>query len=193
MRIFLLILLGASIPDFATAQVQQTGLAAPTVPEKITDALSAGPLSITAQASVVDWPRSRNEPQFTELRAGSNGWACLPTPVSLAAKGLRWPTCYDGEGMKWLRALLFKEEVRLDGMGMTYMLQGYPGASAIDPYASGPTPENEWVVGGQPELMVFVPDPKHLDHYPGKPGSGGPWVMWKGTPYAHLMVPVAKE
>ena len=24
------------------------------------------------------------------------------------------------------------------------------------------------------------------------PKSGGPWVMWKGTPYAHLMVRVSQ-
>jgi hypothetical protein len=30
-----------------------------------------------------------------------------------------------------------------------------------------------------------------LDAFPTDPKSGGPWVMWKGTPYAHLMVPVA--
>jgi len=26
---------------------------------------------------------------------------------------------------------------------------------------------------------------------PTDPKSGGPWVMWKGTPYAHVMVPVS--
>ena len=39
--------------------------------------------------------------------------------------------------------------------------------------------------------MVLYADPKALDAYPTDPKSGGPWVMWKGTPYAHLMVPVS--
>jgi hypothetical protein len=39
--------------------------------------------------------------------------------------------------------------------------------------------------------MVLFADPKSLDVYSTDPKSGGPWVMWKGTPYAHLMVPVA--
>src|SRR5262245_12579568 len=30
-----------------------------------------------------------------------------------------------------------------------------------------------------------------LDLYPTDPKTGGPWVMWKGTRYAHVMVPVA--
>ena len=27
---------------------------------------------------------------------------------------------------------------------------------------------------------------------PTNPGSTGPWVMWKGTPYAHLMIPMER-
>jgi len=30
-----------------------------------------------------------------------------------------------------------------------------------------------------------------LDAFSTDPKNGGPWVMWKGTPYAHLMVPVS--
>jgi hypothetical protein len=40
-------------------------------------------------------------------------------------------------------------------------------------------------------MMVAVPDPQQLDAFPTDPRSGGPWVMWKGTKYAHLMVPTA--
>jgi len=39
--------------------------------------------------------------------------------------------------------------------------------------------------------MIAVPDPKQLDAFPSDPHAGGPWVMWKGTKYAHLMVPIA--
>ena len=37
--------------------------------------------------------------------------------------------------------------------------------------------------------MIVVPDAKQLDSYPADSKSGGPFVMFKGTPYAHLMVP----
>jgi hypothetical protein len=36
-----------------------------------------------------------------------------------------------------------------------------------------------------------VPDPKVLDSLPTDPHAGGAWVMWKGTPYAHIMVPLS--
>jgi hypothetical protein len=38
--------------------------------------------------------------------------------------------------------------------------------------------------------MVLVPDPARLEGIPTDPNSGGAYVMWKGTPYAHIMIPV---
>jgi len=46
-----------------------------------------------------------------------------------------------------------------------------------------------WVQEG-PHLMIIVPNSGALVGLPDDPGSGGPYVMWKGTPYAHVMVPV---
>jgi hypothetical protein len=37
--------------------------------------------------------------------------------------------------------------------------------------------------------MVLVPDLRLLDGVSTDPNNGGPFVMWKGTPYAHIMVP----
>ena len=37
--------------------------------------------------------------------------------------------------------------------------------------------------------MILATDVAQLDAYPTDWTKGGPWVMWKGTPYAHLMVP----
>jgi hypothetical protein len=38
--------------------------------------------------------------------------------------------------------------------------------------------------------MVAVPDPKTLSKFSTDWKSGGPYVMFAGTPYAHLMIPV---
>ena len=37
--------------------------------------------------------------------------------------------------------------------------------------------------------MILPTDASQLDAYPTDWTKGGPWVMWKGTPYAHIMVP----
>jgi hypothetical protein len=48
------------------------------------------------------------------------------------------------------------------------------------------TTTNNWVVSPS-HVMVVVPDPQQLDAFPTDPRAVGPWVMWKGTKYAHLM------
>jgi hypothetical protein len=49
-----------------------------------------------------------------------------------------------------------------------------------------------WIAEG-PHIMVLLPDPAQLDALPTDPNPGGPYVMWKGTPYAHIMVPVGER
>jgi hypothetical protein len=84
-----------------------------------------------------------------------------------------------------------KEDYRPSGFGLAYMLAGDPsggGASNIDPFATAATADNQWVVEG-PHVMILVPDPAMLESMSTDPDSGGPYVMWKGTPYAHIMMP----
>jgi hypothetical protein len=40
--------------------------------------------------------------------------------------------------------------------------------------------------------MVFLPDPKQLDAMSTDHTTGAPYVMWKGTPYAHVMLPLGE-
>lgn len=70
------------------------------------------------------------------------------------------------------------------------MLRGDHGASNTNPYATARVPGNQWVVAPA-HIMVLYADPKTLDAYPTDPKTGGPWVMWKGTPNAHVMAPIA--
>jgi hypothetical protein len=37
--------------------------------------------------------------------------------------------------------------------------------------------------------MILVPDLKALTGISTDPGNGGPYVMYAGTPYAHIMAP----
>ena len=120
--------------------------------------------------------------------------ACVPWGMDDPDKVPSWedilPGSYDGgarakvleeEGIE--RSLLFPS---------LYMLAGDTGASNIDPYATGPTADNQWVAEG-PHIMVIVADPGQLEGLPTDPNSGGAYVMWKGTPYAHIMIPVAQR
>ncbi len=147
--------------------------------QKIALAMGAGPAEISKNATIVDMT---DMAQMNQLRAGTNGWVCYASTDQ--------PMCLDKEWQKWVEAWMHKTELRIERTGIAYMLRGDTGASNTDPYATGPTADNQWVVAPA-HVMVLYQDPKMLDAYPTDPKSGGPWVMWKGTPYAHVMVPVS--
>jgi hypothetical protein len=144
----------------------------------IANALKAAPTPIAENATVVDWSGNT-------LREGTNGWVCFPDPPGMEAASM----CLDAPWQAWAGAWQNKEPVTLEHVGIAYMLMGDAGASNIDPHAEGPTADNEWVKSG-PHLMLIVPDAAALEGFPTDPKNGGPWVMWKGTPYAHVMIPV---
>jgi hypothetical protein len=149
--------------------------------QKIALAMSAGPAEIARNATIIDMTdMAAGQPK--QLRGGSNGWACYAS--------MDEPMCLDKEWQKWAEAWMKKTEPKIEGTGFAYMLRGDKGASNTDPFATAPTADNQWVVS-PPHLMVLLQDPKLLDAYPTDPKTGGPWVMWKGTPYAHIMVPVS--
>jgi hypothetical protein len=160
----------AMIPS--AARGQQTADA------KIAEAMKAAPADLAHHATIMDWDQSI-------LREGTNGWTCLPTPPQMPGSA---PMCLDGQWMQWAHAWMTKTEPTVTEIGVSYMLSGDDGASNSDPYG---TRENstDWVVTG-PHLMILTPDLATLDGMTTDPDNGGPWVMWKGTPYAHIMVPV---
>lgn len=171
-------------------------MAAPTTPEpspdspeaKIANAESAAPADIAKNATIMDWPAEEGG-EMTQLRAGTNGWTCFPSTPAAIGSQEEDPMCLDGEWLKFAQALMSKTQPSVSTVGIGYMLQGDRGASNIDPYATEPTPDNQWVRAG-PHLMVITPSRAAMEAIPTDPNTGGPWIMWKGTPYAHVMVPV---
>ncbi len=151
----------------------------------IHEALSAGPAGIAKTATVKDW-------QGNVLKQGSGPYTCYPTPPMLQKMG-KEPMCLDSAWQAWADAWMNKKkDFKADKMGVAYMLEGDTGASNTDPFATQKTADNQWVVSG-PHTMVLVPNSSDLDSISTDPNNGGPFVMWKGTPYAHIMVPVGKK
>ena len=142
----------------------------------IADASAAAPASISDGATVMDW-------EGNTLREGSNGWTCMPTPPGLPGKA---PMCLDGQWTKWAHAWMNRTQPEITAVGVGYMLAGDTGASNSDPFATGPEAVDDWVDAG-PHIMIVVPDGADLEAVPTDPAAGT-WVMWKGTPYAHIMV-----
>jgi hypothetical protein len=156
--------------------------------QKIANAMEAAPSEITAKATILDWPKEGEQPPV--LRAGTNGWTCLPDFPETVGND---PMCLDAAWTKWFDAYLAHKDVSISTVGIAYMIAPGGGeASNTDPYAMKATPGNEWS-HHPPHLMIAVPDLTALDGLSTDPKNGGPWVMWKGTPYAHIMAPVTNE
>jgi hypothetical protein len=156
--------------------------AAPADP--VQSAESAAPASVARQASVVTLDATG---AMTSLREGSNGWTCMPDNPATPGPD---PMCFDANAAKWVAAWVAHKPPPAGTVGMMYMLEGGTDASNTDPYAKGPTADNDWIKTG-PHLMV-VGSKDILAGMPSsaKPDTSVPFVMWAGTPYAHLMVPV---
>jgi hypothetical protein len=146
---------------------------------KIRDALSAAPSTISNHAAVMDWDQ-------TMLREGTNGWTCLPDFPGSDGDD---PMCGDEASLQWLNAYLNQNTPSITTVGFVYMLAGDAPGSNTDPFAAGPTADNEWLTETTPHLMMFVPDPAMLEGLPTYP-AGGPWVMWRNTAFAHVMAPI---
>jgi hypothetical protein len=147
---------------------------------KIARAMGAAPPEISRKATILDIGA---DGQMKQLRAGTNGWVCM-------TEGSGAPMCLDKEWQGWADAMMNKADPQIKNVGIADMLKGDNGASNTDPYAEKATVDNQWIVSG-PHVMILTPDTALLDALPTDPNTGGPWVMWKGTKYAHIMVPTA--
>ena len=144
----------------------------------IARAMSAAPPSVSKEATIME---ATADGKMNQLKAGTNGWMCMVDPGGT-------PMCLDKQWQAWADGWMNKKDPQVTSIGVAYMLKGDMGASNTDPYAKGATADNHWVVSG-PHMMVITPDTAQLDSLPTDPWNGGPWVMWKGTKYAHIMMP----
>ncbi|WP_138469301.1 hypothetical protein [Poseidonocella sp. HB161398] len=157
------------------------GQAADVTAESLTERLEGvAPAAVLANSTLLNLT-STGEMQV--LREGTNGWTCMYPGTD--------PMCADGPSMSFLQAWM-ANEAPPDTLGFVYMLLGDEGASNIDPHAQGETADNQWVVSGPHVMIVGSAAGPLLESYPTTvpEGMGEPWIMWPGTPYAHVMIPM---
>jgi hypothetical protein len=145
---------------------------------KIARALSAAPANVSEGAKVID--RDENGAE-TVLREGSNGFTCFPGHPGAVGDAA---FCANQAALQWESDYLaLKPKPGNKEPGIEYMLLGASDWSATDPYATSGTPIKE-----PPHWMIMLPfDPK-TSGLPTEPKQTGAWIMWAGTPWAHLMI-----
>ncbi len=164
---------------------------------------TAAPSFIASDCTVVDM-------DGTVLREGTNGWTAMPgNPRGMSDPENGWkdpheamPMVADAEGMKWAMAYMGGTKPQLDRDGWMYMLHGdmgednsvgmrmsIDGDGQIEIKTKETAEEGQWIVSGS-HLMLMPKDPASLKGLTTDFNSGGPYIMFQGTGYDHVMIPV---
>jgi hypothetical protein len=170
-----LALTSAHLPALAAGQNTPSSN---TVEAKIARALSAGPAKIAKDATIAEMgPHGA----MTVLRKGSNDWTCVPgNPDSVGMP----PMCEDSIAVQWNRD---RDECKpaptTKAPGIEYMLAGATQRSDSDPFDKTDPPIK---IG--PHWMILWPfDPK-TSGLPTVHKATGAYIMYAGTPWAHVHV-----
>lgn len=151
----------------------------------IKSAMRAAPKKVSAGATIV---ATGADGQMRTLREGTNGFTCMPDNPATPGPD---PMCMDKAALEWAGAWMGHKTPASGKIGFMYMLSGGTDASNTDPYAMKPSVENHWVKTG-PHVMIVGAEASFYDMYPksADPDTAVPYVMWPGTPYQHLMIPI---
>ena len=149
--------------------------------EFIQEAEAGGPPRIASAAAI-----ARLEPggKVVPVREGSNGFTCTIMP-----DGSNAPFCGDEGGFAWLVAAMSKQpKPPTTSPGIAYMAKGgahfETAKGEIVMERSADTKD----VREPPHWMLLWPLDPAATGIPTHPNAGGSYIMFPGTPYAHLMV-----
>ena len=164
---------GPALAEFPTEEIPTSE------PAYLAKVRTAAPEQIVSKATIVMMREGKPHP----LQTGSNGFTCLIDPAGT-------PLCADDNGMAWAKAVGAKEDPPKK-IGFIYMLAGDTGTTNHDPHER--MTHQHWVQTG-PHVMIVGPMVKEMGGYPRNvdvSDASQPYVMFPGTPYEHLMLPVA--
>jgi hypothetical protein len=173
--------LGTSLVRRAEAGPLQSGVetdASETAQAKIERAMSAGPPEIAKAAEIVD---KDAQGHTVVLREGSNGFTCMPGNPKVIGDP---PMCADRASLQWAADFAARKPKPTNTVpGITYMLAGATQRSDTDPYD-----KTSPAISVGPHWMIIWPfDPKTSGLPTGHRDTGA-YIMWPGSPYAHVHV-----
>jgi hypothetical protein len=134
--------------------------------EKITSALQAGPKFVTQNATVLDYPTSPSS-EFRVLRAGTNGWTCLP---GFPGTTHDEPGCFDQVFLQFFKDSMAGRTPNVKSVGISYMCGGKWIPNKSHAMGSG----SEFQVG--PHIMIIGLDQKTMQTLNQDGSKGEPYV-----------------
>jgi len=146
----------------------------------IKSALSAAPKAIAEHATVL---APGPDGKMAVIQTGTNGFYCFPDDPATPGND---PACGDAEAMKWFDSWgAHADKPANTSPGIIYMLAGGSDASNTDPFAKA-TKDTKWVTTGPHWMLMWPVDAK--SGFSTTPQKSGTFIMFAGTPYAHLMI-----
>jgi len=171
----------------AGENVQGKGKAAKDVPamsqdEQIKLALSAAPPHIAKDAAVLVFGADGT---LKEGRPGTNGFTCIPTVMNLPDPD---PMCMDAAVKQWWGDLMNNAPKPSNTVpGIAYMARGGSHWEKDGRVVMKEEPGAK-IVKEPPHWMIMWPFDARATMLPAAPNPSGAYVMFDGTPYAHVMV-----
>lgn len=145
---------------------------------KIRRAMQSGPYQVTKDATVAEY---HHDGTMVTLREGTNNWVCFPGNENETGNV---PMCCDPQGLQWAKdALSGKPAPTNTAPGLIYMLCGATQHSSTDAFD-----KTSPAIPIGPHWMVTWPFDAKRDGLPNTVRDAGGWVMFDGTPYAHLHI-----
>jgi hypothetical protein len=144
-------------------------------------ARSAAPASVSKNATIMI---PGEDGKMVEAVKGTNGFTCLPDIDGMSVPD---PICADAASMQWINDLMSGAPKPSNTVpGVSYMAKGgwyfEKDGKILMKNEPGAEAKQE-----PPHWMVFWPFEGSAG-LPTYPDAFGTYIMWEGTPYAHLMV-----
>jgi hypothetical protein len=150
--------------------------------ELIKLAQSAAPPHISKDAGVM---LPGEDGKLVEVRKGTNGFTCIPTVNNRPEPD---PMCFDAAVGQWVDALVNKKEKPGNTVpGISYMARGGFHWEKDGKILMGEEPGAK-LVKEPPHWMLMWPFDSKEAKLPTLPNPSGVYIMFDGTPFAHLMV-----
>jgi len=150
--------------------------------QQIALALSGAPPHISKDAAVM---APGEDGKMVELKRGTNGFTCIPSVENLPEPD---PMCMDAAVKQWVDDLVSGAPKPSNTVpGIAYMAKGgnhwEKDGKVLMKQEAGAK-----LVKEPPHWMLMWPFDSKDEKLPTLPNSAGVYIMFDGTPYAHLMV-----
>jgi hypothetical protein len=144
-------------------------------------ALSAAPAHIAKEAGIMIYGA---DGKLTETKKSANGFTCIPSVMNLPDPD---PMCMDAAVQQWMTDRMNHAPKPSNTVpGIAYMARG--GSHFEKDGKVVMSGEGAKIVKEPPHWMLMWPFDAAATKLPTAPNPSGVYIMFEGSPYAHLMV-----